>query len=490
MPSSSPARPAVTAAALSAMAAVAVWLMAPGTSVYWDAFGYVRQAVTGEIGGLGFGRPVFILISHAIARTWLAGGGSPWQIEPVLRVCWAAVSCAAAPLTWRLALHARLGARAALLAGLAVACSPAMAHTAGQVLTDGPAVTLLLVACVWGARAAQPGAPPAASRWLALGAGAALGLAIGVREQSVLNAAVLALLIWSAPPPARRRLATAMTAACAIVTTIPIVVALVMQPGYIAMVRGWMAGMQEDRARMTYRWRDVAIHLGWILSLGPVVALAAVRALTRWPSPVWRARTVLFAVAVPALAQLLWMGAFRGLAYSPRLLLSAFPGALAIPGAIVLDDWIRRSPARLAAVLCALMLPLIIAAPILQARSAPVESLLRAWPSMILRVPPTSVIVTGQPCPAIPLVQVLAARDPRRSTPVPDWQAVCPGWGWPADLSARIDRAIREGRPVVIDLRPGAWMGAEQQAARREADGYVTAHAAEVARGAVRVWTH
>ena len=38
--------------------------------VYWDSYGYVAQAMTGEVGGLGAGRPVFALLTHAIAALW------------------------------------------------------------------------------------------------------------------------------------------------------------------------------------------------------------------------------------------------------------------------------------------------------------------------------------------------------------------------------------------------------------------------------------
>jgi hypothetical protein len=70
---------------LYAMAVAASLLIAPATTTYWDAFGYLTQAITGQVGGLGLGRPVFVLAAHAIARAWLVAGGSPWHVEALLR---------------------------------------------------------------------------------------------------------------------------------------------------------------------------------------------------------------------------------------------------------------------------------------------------------------------------------------------------------------------------------------------------------------------
>ncbi len=477
------------AAALYAAALTAALVMAPRTPVYWDTFGYVLQALTGQVGGLGLGRPVFVLASHGLASAWLAAGGSPWTIEPLLRGFWMAVSCAAAPLTWRLALACGLKRRAALWAGLAVACSPAMAQVGGTLLTDGPAVTFLLLGCLWGVGAVrQDASRAAASVWLALGAGAALGLAAGVREQSILNLAVFALLIPLAPRAARWRIAFAMTLACGVMVVAPVAWAAATESGYVGTVRAWLVFVAQERARKPYRWQDAAVFAAWVLALGPVVAVAAARVWTRAAFGLWRVRSALFAIAVPALVQLLWLSAYQDIAYSPRYLLSALPGALAIPGALGLDAWIGGSRRRIAAVAAAFVLPILVAAPILQWRGAPLEATIRDWPSRLMSAPDGSAIVSGQPCAAVPLVQALAVRAGDRSPDAPDWQPICPGWGWPADLTARLDRVVRDGRPVVIDLRPASWVGAEQQAARSQAERYVRGHAPLEQRGVLIVW--
>jgi hypothetical protein len=244
--------------------------------------------------------------------------------------------------------------------------------------------------------------------------------------------------------------------------------------------------MARDRAAATFGWRDAPLFALWIAALGPVVAFAAVSAWRR-RGPMWRAGGALFAVAAPSLVQLGLAPVFRGISYSPRFLLAALPGAVAIPGAWAIDRWIGASRLRFAAATVAIALPLVVATPVLRARSAPLLATFQALPSMLARVPPTAVVVTGQPCPAIALDRAIIAHD-SPSLAGPDWQAVCPGWAWPADLAGRLDAARRDGRAIVLDLRPTSWIGAEQQSALAEVQGYSHAVASGGDPPAVIVW--
>jgi hypothetical protein len=471
---------ALTPVALFLIAVVSTRLIAPHGPVYWDTFGYLAQALTGDIGGLGLGRPVFVFTSHLVARGWLAIGGSPWNVEPVLRTWWTAGSCLAAPLTWVLARRCRLGPGAALFAGLAVAASPAMAHTGGAVLTDGPAATLFVLACVValaparGTAAAEPGgeAPVARGSGAWFVAGALAGLAVGVREQSVFNLPVFALLILAVPPARRWRatLAAGSGFICSVVT--PLLLVILTQPGYTSTLQTWIAGMRHDRGLKTFGWRDALIFGGWVLSLGPAAVAAAGVALAR-RGAIWRPGTVLFALVVPSLLQLAAMSVFLGMAYSPRFLVSELPVAIALPAAMTFASWTGTSVGRRVIVAAMLALPVFVAAPVVAHRAAPLEAVLREWPARLMTIDPGSVIVSGQPCAAIPFVRAVVASDPARTTPVPEWTPVCPGWAWPEDLASRLDAARAAGRPVAIDLRPAAWVGDEQAAARREVERYV-----------------
>ena len=181
-------------AAIYACALVIAWLVGPRGPVYWDSFGYVTQAIQGRVGGLALGRPLFIWVSHEVARGYLAAGGSVWSLEAVLRTFWLLVAASAAPSTFALARALGLPRRVALLAALVVAGSPAMAHTSAAVLTDAPAVAMSTLATMLGVQAARDGSVRDAAA-----AGATLGIAVGLREQSVVVGVTLALLAWSAP---------------------------------------------------------------------------------------------------------------------------------------------------------------------------------------------------------------------------------------------------------------------------------------------------
>jgi len=474
---------------LSAAAAMA--LVAPAGPLYWDSSGYVGQAISGHVGGLGLGRPVFILVSHVLARAWFAVGGSAAHLEPVLRLFWSAVSCTTAPLTWRLARRASLTVRASAMAGLAVAVSPAMAHSGGAVLTDGPATAACVLAGMlsleavlesWDAR------PALGRRALALGAaaGAVTGLAIGLREQSLFSLGTLALMLPIARRGDRWPLGLAMAGGVTVVVAAPMLLVWLTEPDYLGTIQTWLLGMARDRAAATFGWRDAPLFALWIAALGPVVAYAAVSAWGR-RGPMWRAGGALFAVAAPSLVELGLAPVVRGISYSPRFLLAALPGAIAIPGAWAIDRWIGGSRLRFAAATVAIAFPLVVAAPLLRARSAPLLATFQALPSMLANVPPTAVIVTGQPCPAIALQRAIIAHD-SPSQAVPDWQAVCPGWAWPTDLAGRLDAASRDGRAIVLDLRPTSWIGVEQQSAFAEVQSYAQAIAPRVDARQVIVW--
>jgi hypothetical protein len=478
-----PARSASTMfLALYFVALAAICLMAPGATVYWDAFGYVLQAITGDVGGLGLGRPVFVLTMHGIARAWLGAGGSPWQLELVLRVACAMAASAAAPLTARLTLDSGGSPRAAWMAGLAVALSPAMAHASGQVLTDGPGVSLLILACVLGGRATLG---PRGSIASGLASGAALGLAVGVREQTIVNVLTLLWFAWLAPIGVRWRVACAMAVGCVAAVALPLAFVIFTEPSYVGTVRAWLANMSRDRVAKTYGWGDLLVYLAWLLSLGPVVVIAGATAIAvairrrqwRWP--------MLAAIAVPAMLQVAWMATFRGITYSPRFLIVALPGAFAIPAAILVTEWAGGSRTRRRWVIAGWILPVMVAAPVAHARSAALVATLREWPARLASLPATAVIVTGQPCPAIPLVRTLVGVG---ASSAPGWQPVCPGWAWPPDLTGRLDRAIAESRLVAADLRDASWTGEEQRAARDELARYVAAHPAAESSGQMIVW--
>lgn len=457
-------------AALFALAALAACWAGPGGPVYWDSFGYVAQSLWGRVGGLALGRPLFVLVAHGVATAWLHLGGSPWSLEPLLRHGVIAVSALSAPLTASLAGAAGLDDDERFAAGLAVALSPAALHTFDAVMTDGPSLTFALAACV---------AMTRPSRGAALLAGVLWGMATGLREQAVAQGLTLAMLLLATSRRDVWARGVCALGAWAVATALPVAWFATHQPGYAAQVRAWGAAMATERQQHPYGARDLAAAVGWLVAYGPVMLAAAAvawrRDRARWWSP-WR---VAGAMVWPATVQLALLCFYQDISYSPRYLLSAVPGALAIPAGVVLARWLRGRWAW-----AAMVLPVLLAGPVLRARVAPFRAAVEALPAALRNVPSGSLVVTGQVCPAVVLTEALDAAGGSTKR----YLRMCPGWGWPADPTARLDAALREGRVVVIDLRDAAWWGPRQREVRAPVERWAHAHAADVAAGRVVVW--
>jgi len=432
----------------------AVFIGSPGP-VYWDSFDYVTQALTGHVGGLGVGRPVFALTTHAVASLWQWAGGSVWDIERVLRVLVILATAFSAPLTRRLALEAGFSSRAAGLSAAFVAASPAFAHTSAAVLTDGPAVPLVLLTWIATMRACRSGRSADAA-W----AGLWFGLAIGFREASLFAGVTCAVFVWQASTAARPRLASAFLATTIVVVLLPMVWVVLTQPGYIDTISTWLDGMAHDRALKVWSVREAGVILGWMLALGPVAVLVIVIAgLRNLGTP--GLRNLVF----PAWLQWAVMATYMGVSYSPRYLLAAFPAALALPAGWLLD---RRLPPVLTTrgwvlLVFVFVTPLIAGRALVRSGEAPTLAIRDALPALLETLPSDAVIVTGHACPAVAMIRTQATLEPRGVLTSPRWTTVCPGWSWPDHLAETLNRHRANGRTVVVDLRDNAWRGAEQR---------------------------
>lgn len=234
---------------LWSLAALLARAVGPGGPAYWDSFGYVGQSLTGDVGGLILGRPLFILVSHGVARAAMHLGAAPEGVEPLLRGLWLSVTALAAPatawLTAQLAPSSPDGppapdARswAPVWAGLLVALSPAAANTADAVLTDGPSMALAALGYALAARRAG-------DRGSALAAGLCLGAAAGLREQAIVHLPVAMGL---------RALGTGRWTAGLWVLggAVPsglsgVVWAWATRPDYLDRVRAWFVSMETER---------------------------------------------------------------------------------------------------------------------------------------------------------------------------------------------------------------------------------------------------
>jgi hypothetical protein len=236
------------------------------------------------------------------------------------------------------------------------------------------------------------------------------------------------------------------------------------------------------------------------VALGPTTLFAALAAWVRERDRLLAFRRPHAAVCVPAVAQLVLLAGYQDIAYSPRYLLPALAGALALPSALSFERWLasHESSRRTAGVLTLLIAPVAVAAPMLRARERPLRAIVESLPARLANVPDDAIVVTGQPCPAIVLHRriVLAAAGRRTS-----WQPVCPGWSWPRDLEAFLeetrwnsdawhaDHGRETPRTVVLDVRSDAWLGAGQQQSLADVRRYAERHRDRVANGTLVIWS-
>jgi hypothetical protein len=436
--------------ALWSLAVAASLCIGPRAPLYWDSLGYVEQALTGRVGGLLLGRPLFVLTSHLAVRTALALGASPWSLEPVLRNLWLAVAALAAPLA---AALARRG-------GLA---PPAGAHTRDAVLTDGPATALVLLALAVRAR----GGPAPVRR--ALAAGGLVGLAFGFREQAVIHLATALLVPVDGAPRRAWRDAVLLGAGFALVAAAVLALAWSTNPDYPASIARWARGMAAERHEARVPGEATARYAVWLVALSPV-ALGA--ALAWWV----RRRDAWWPLLVPATIGLVALSRYQDIAFSPRYLLTEFVVATTLPAAAWLDRALPRRAAHLAWIIPSLVL-LVAGGRWLDARERPLRELVAALPVDLRAVDPGALIVTGQPCAAVRLDARIARSFPAHwGAASPRWTTLCPGWSWPADPGARLDAALARGTPIVLDLRDAAWMPGPQQRRRAEVESFARRH--------------
>ena len=455
-------------------------VVGPVGPVYWDTFGYVTQAVTGGIGGLGVGRPVFAMATQGVAFVWQQVGGSVWDLEVVLRVACLLASAFAAPLTRRLALDAGLSDRAAHVAAAFVAAAPAFAHSSATVLTDGPSTTFVLLTWIVAIRALRNGHPGTAAL-----AGLWFGLALGLREASMFSAATVLCLGWMASPRPRLKLVLVFGLVAGLVVALPMVWVYLTQPGYVATIYNWLEGLEHDSALKAWDWREARLVVYWLFLFGPLPLVLTVIFIRRWrEAGPWRVGLV-----VPAWFQWGVMTTYMGIAYSPRYLMTAFPAAMAIPAAWLLDRRLGTPVGKRTrqALVLALCLPLLGARLIIRPYEAKLLAISSGLAADLSRVPPDAIIVTGHACPAVPMIRALVKVEPRLGMHAPEWTEICPGWGWPDDVAATLDGHLAAGRTVVLDMRDDAWQGPEQLRSRDDLRRYAQARSPRHP-GAVILW--
>lgn len=452
------------------LALLVMLAIAPAGPSYWDSFGYTAQSVTGAVGGLALGRPLFIFIGHQLVRLALGLGADVSALEPMLRYFWTAVSALSAPMMLLLATALGLSRAASRWAALCLAVSPAMAHTSGQVLTDGPTVAMVLAATWFAVRAGQR--EGAAASWA--GAGVMFGAAIVFREPSLAHGLVLAGLVFVAKPGTRVKGALVATLAGLAFAGVWVAWAA-QQPGWVDTVRNWVSEMQRERLDHPYTARDFAMYLVWLVTLGPVMLVAGVIGWARAKTTFAPYSRAVLVVAAGSLVQLLMLGGYQDIVLAPRYLLGAMPGALALVAGITLASW-ARTPLRTRALVGVMLALVVVTALGVKWKERPLRDALDSVGERLAREETPLVLVTGQVCPAVELLQTLERqRSPEAAQRVSGWTRVCYGWSWPRDLSATLQAHLDAGEFVIADLREAVWPGDRQQQAKRELAAWVEA---------------
>lgn len=438
--------------------------MRPPGPLYWDSFGYVEQALRCKVGGLGLGRPLFVLFLHAVTRVVMSFGTTAAELERALALACLLVSAFVAPLTAMYGSRVGLGRHGAMAAGIVVATSPLFAHTTGSVLTEGPSMVLAMASLVVAtARVRQP----ALLRWLL--AGALVGGAVAMREQAIYF--LPATLLHAARERTRWRTLAVTLVGFALVLGGAVGWFAATQDGYAVRFVIWRGGVAHEvaDAAFMHRTHDIPLTLAGLLALGPVaIVLAATAFGTRTRQLLGRARgpAPLVLASVALLATLLVV---PDVALRPRYFCLLLPGLVAIPAGLAVA---RLSPRIRPLLAVAAALPLLASAPWVNAYDAQQVAATRETRARIASLPPTALLVTGRPCASLVLDNVIASY---AGEPKVDVARICAGWAWPANLRQSLDEARRKGAYVVVDMREGAWTPVHVRE-RREAAAYLEQH--------------
>jgi hypothetical protein len=158
---------------------------------------------------------------------------------------------------------------------------------------------------------------------------------------------------------------------------IPIAYIALTQSAYGRLIVAWFRAMQRERNSHPYTLRDAGLYLFWLVSLGPAAVLTAITAWIKLRKQITRFPSVALAVTIPAIAQLALLGIYQDISFSPRYLLPALPGAIAIPAALMAEKSLLRTRPRVILSIASLLVPLLITAPLHGFRSCRPRLLLK-----------------------------------------------------------------------------------------------------------------
>ncbi|MDX6693299.1 MAG: Dolichyl-phosphate-mannose-protein mannosyltransferase [Blastocatellia bacterium] len=419
----------------------------------WDALDYTVNSVQGHPSTMALGRTLFIFLNHALYLV----AHALFKLSPArafLLFKYAVV--AQAPLVvvacWQLARDLTRNVRAATIAALLVALSPAFVIYSGQVMTEIPSLLWLVSALIVYTRGARQ-----RRMWLMLAGAMLLGSGVNLRETTTFYAPWLVIAPFVCGWKLGRR-ELLQVAFCCLVFLLFAFGGFAFWyvsdiGGYRAGWSGWRESMRQETARHPIAARNLLALFVYFFLVAPLVLIAL--PLAAWQE--WRRRglSLLLALALLGLCANLLLFFNYSTTINWRYLLTGLP-ALA---PLVADYFVRSQTIKLgnerrafwSAVAGVLLIALTLGLVLKPSRDKFVlkHGLTLAYLSRLELLPRDGVLLAGGQAVAVTYWRGLGQGR---------WEAIGTGGGWPGErLAPLLEDYLRAGRRVFLDTDPALW---------------------------------
>jgi 4-amino-4-deoxy-L-arabinose transferase-like glycosyltransferase len=420
----------------------------------WDALDYTVNAVRGQPSSMLFGRMLFIFTNHAAYRLARALFGLQtehayllFKYMVVVQTPFAVAAC------WTLARELTGSLKAATVAALMLALSPIFIVYSGQAMTETPALLLISVALVMHLRGVR-----GRQSWQVLAGAALLGLSVNVREPVGFFGLwlVLAPTCYGWKLRGRELLLTALACAIFLICALApfAVLWLADVGGYRQAWYGWLASMRAESALHPVSLANLVPFTKLFFIVAPVAVVVLPFALYReWRTRGW---TPLLVMALVGLFCNLMLLANYSTVINARYQLTGLPGFAPLSAAYLVGRWTartrghtRRGFVYACATVAALSLLIGSVVYAFTRQTLANHGMTKEYRARLAHLPPDAVVMAGGQTVSVNYYRGLG---------VGRWDVIGTGGGWPgAQLTQQIERHLRQGRRVFIDVDPRLW---------------------------------